>query len=79
MLKSPGHLWCLGALLDEYPTALLVQTHRDPLRIIYAFAHLAHERAAPLSAPTTSLNPTLRPRAFADYLLSGLDRSVGGT
>ena len=34
VLKSPGHLWCLGALLDEYPNALLVQTHRDPLRII---------------------------------------------
>src|SRR5262245_19104394 len=33
VLKSPGHIWCLDALLAEYPDALLVQTHRDPLRI----------------------------------------------
>jgi Sulfotransferase family len=71
--KSPGHLWCLGALLDEYPNAFLVQTHRDPLRII---------------ASLTSLLGTLRrlgsddivPREiaaeFAEYLVVGLDRSV---
>ena len=34
VLKSPGHIWCLDALLAEYPNAVLVQTHRDPLRII---------------------------------------------
>ena len=34
LLKSPAHIWCLDALLAEYPDALLVQTHRDPLRII---------------------------------------------
>jgi hypothetical protein len=33
VLKSPGHLWTLDALLDEYPDALLVQTHRDPLKV----------------------------------------------
>src|SRR5678815_514740 len=26
VLKSPGHLWCLGDLLAEYPRALLVDT-----------------------------------------------------
>ena len=30
----------LGALLAEYPNALLVQTHRDPLRIIASLASL---------------------------------------
>jgi len=73
VLKSPGHLWCLGALLGEYPNALLVQTHRDPLRII---------------ASLTSLMSTLRrlgsddisqpdiAAEFAGYLVTGLDRSV---
>ena len=66
VLKSPGHIWCLDALLAEYPNALLVQTHRDPLRIIASLASLvaraavAGERrlddpaARPPSSPTTS-------------------------
>ena len=32
LLKSPAHLWHLGALAAEYPDAVVVQTHRDPLR-----------------------------------------------
>jgi hypothetical protein len=39
-LKSPGHLWTLEALLAEYPDARIVQTHRDPLRVIASLASL---------------------------------------
>lgn len=34
VLKTPAHLWALPALLAEYPDARLIQTHRDPLRIL---------------------------------------------
>jgi hypothetical protein len=34
VIKSPAHLWSLEALLREYPDAKLVQTHRDPLKIV---------------------------------------------
>jgi hypothetical protein len=34
VIKSPAHLWSIEALLREYPDAKLVQTHRDPLRIV---------------------------------------------
>ena len=54
VLKSPAHLWCLPALLTEYPDALLVQTHRDPLRII---------------ASLSSLQVTLRKLASDDVVL----------
>lgn len=40
VLKSPGHLWTLEALLAEYPDARIVQTHRDPLRVIASLASL---------------------------------------
>jgi hypothetical protein len=40
VLKSPGHLWTLDALLRTYPDARIVQTHRDPLRVIASLAHL---------------------------------------
>lgn len=40
VLKSPGHLWTLDALLAEYPDACIVQTHRDPLRVIASLVSL---------------------------------------
>jgi hypothetical protein len=42
LLKSPAHLWQLDALLAEYPDALIVQTHRDPLNVVSSIAALSH-------------------------------------
>jgi Sulfotransferase family len=73
VLKSPGHLWCLGALLDEYPNALMVQTHRDPLRIIASLSSLMSVLrrlgSDDISVPDIAAE-------FAEYLVEGLDRSV---
>jgi hypothetical protein len=38
VLKAPGHLFALPALLARYPTAKIVQTHRDPLRVMASMA-----------------------------------------
>ncbi|MCV7178640.1 sulfotransferase family protein [Mycolicibacterium sphagni] len=40
LLKSPAHLWTLDKLLVEYPDAILVQTHRDPLVVISSISAL---------------------------------------
>jgi hypothetical protein len=40
LLKSPAHLWQLDTLLAEYPDALIVQTHRDPLNVISSVSAL---------------------------------------
>ncbi len=40
LLKSPAHLWCLPALLAEYPDAVVIQTHRDPLKVIASISAL---------------------------------------
>jgi Sulfotransferase family len=42
LLKSPAHLWQLDTLLAEYPDAVIVQTHRDPLNVISSIAALSH-------------------------------------
>jgi hypothetical protein len=73
VLKSPGHLWCLAALLDEYPDALLVQTHRDPLRIIASLSSLMSVLRC-LGSDDISI-PDIASE-FAGYLIDGLDRSV---
>ncbi len=40
LLKSPAHLWSPEALMAEYPDAVVVQTHRDPLRVIASISAL---------------------------------------
>jgi Sulfotransferase family len=42
LLKSPAHLWQLDTLLAQYPDAVIVQTHRDPLNVISSIAALTH-------------------------------------
>lgn len=73
VLKSPGHVWCIDALLAEYPNAVLVQTHRDPLQIIASLGSLVpHLRRLASDDPS-------QPEAaaeFAEYIVEGLDRSV---
>jgi hypothetical protein len=73
VLKSPGHIWCLGALLAAYPDALLVQTHRDPLRIVASVASLIATLRRLASAESSIPEVAAE---WADYLLDGLDRSV---
>jgi Sulfotransferase family len=38
VLKAPGHLFSLAPLLAEYPDAKIIQTHRDPLRVMASMA-----------------------------------------
>jgi hypothetical protein len=73
IVKSPGHIWCLGALLAEYPDAVLVQTHRDPVRIIASLGSLVSTLRS-LTSDDTSIPPVAA--EFADYIVEGLDRSV---
>ena len=73
VLKSPGHLWALDALLGEYPGALLVQTHRDPLRIIASLASLV-ARLRSLASDSSTIPGAAAD--FAEHILDGLDRSV---
>ncbi len=40
VIKSPAHLWCPEAMMREYPDALVVHTHRDPLRVLCSLASL---------------------------------------
>lgn len=40
VLKTPGHLWGLKELFEVYPDAQIVQTHRDPLRVLASFNSL---------------------------------------
>jgi hypothetical protein len=73
LLKSPAHIWCLDALLAEYPGAFLVQTHRDPLSIIASLSSLEQTLRS-----MTCDDPTIPEIAaeWSEYIIDGLDRSV---
>ncbi|MFS2295208.1 MAG: sulfotransferase [Actinomadura sp.] len=46
VLKNPGHLFALDALLEVYPDALIVQTHRDPSTAMASMCSLAAHATA---------------------------------
>lgn len=73
LLKSPAHIWCLDALLNEYPGSVLVQTHRDPLRVIASLSSL-QEVLRRLGADAPDLQEIAS--EWAEYIMEGLDRSV---
>ena len=38
VLKAPGHLFALDGLLERYPDARIIHTHRDPTRVMASMA-----------------------------------------
>jgi len=73
LLKSPAHLWHLDDLAGEYPDVLVVQTHRDPLKVIASTSALAtHLRRM------ASDEPDIVEIAadYADDIFVGLDRGM---
>ena len=49
ILKAPGHLLSLPALINTYPDARLVQLHRDPAEVIPSMASLFLHLRRPFS------------------------------
>lgn len=73
VLKSGAHLWALPALVAEYPDALFIQTHRDPLRIIPSLSSLFATVRRTFS-DEVSLDAVAA--EWASPILDALDRSV---
>jgi len=50
VLKAPSHMMALDALLEVYPDAQIVMTHRDPLKVLPSCASFAQVLRAPFTA-----------------------------
>ncbi|WP_426574420.1 sulfotransferase family protein [Aquihabitans sp. McL0605] len=73
LLKSPAHLWHLDALAAEYPDAVIVQTHRDPLKVITSVSALsAHLR----KMASDDVDLTEIAGEYAEDIFDGLDRGM---
>ena len=49
VLKSPHHLGYLDAMLEVFPDAMTIQTHRDPLQTVPSFCSMCASLSAPLT------------------------------
>jgi hypothetical protein len=73
LLKSPAHLWHLDALAAEYPDPVIVQTHRDPLKVITSVSALsAHLRR--MASDDVDLHEISAD--YAEDIFLGLDRGM---
>ena len=71
--KTPAHLWSLEALMAEYPDAALVQTHRDPLKIVSSLASMLPIMRA---AYASSSDAPAVAREWSDNCAAALNASV---
>lgn len=73
ILKTPGHLMWLDALLEVFPDALLVQTHRNPARVLASVSSL-------MSAMRSSVSDAVDPRRIGPEQLDawawGMERTM---
>ncbi len=73
LVKSPAHLWHLAALMAEYPDAVVIQTHRDPLKVITSISALV----AHLRRMASDHSSVARAAAqYSDDIFVGLERSL---
>jgi hypothetical protein len=73
VIKSPAHLWSLGAMFNEYPGALIVHTHRDPVRVICSLASLV-DLLRRLASDDVLISEVAA--EWVDDIILGLDRAV---
>lgn len=73
VLKSPVHLWHLEALLAAYPDAVVVQTHRDPLKVIASISALG---ASLREMTTDHFDVRTLAAQYSDDIVVGLDRGL---
>jgi len=80
VLKAPAHLFGLNALLEVYPDAAIIQTHRDPLQVMASLASLGTTLRAAFSE---QVDPVAvgreKARRWGDGLLAAMQARAAGS
>lgn len=72
LLKSPAHLWALDVLLETFPDACIVMTHRDPCEILPSYCSML----ASLMSIRESFDPEQLGPTVLEYLAQSLERGL---
>ncbi|MCP4107429.1 MAG: sulfotransferase [Desulfobacteraceae bacterium] len=73
ILKAPVHIYFMKGLLTMFPDACIVQTHRDPLRVIPSGCSL---RATIRRTYSDHVDPSLIGQEFLHYLETVTERNI---
>ena len=76
LLKSPGHLGVLDSLLEIYPDAQIIQTHRNPAECIPSLASFGYYLRTMYSDDDTCCNRKVIGRQTQETWMHHLNRSV---
>jgi len=72
LLKSPAHLWALDVLVETFPDACIVLTHRNPLEILPSYCSMmAALMVAREPLDRSALGPTV-----LEFLARSLERGL---
>ncbi len=72
-LKTPNHLWCLDKLVEFYPDARIVWSHRDPSKVVPSVASLNTSLQKPFAR---EVDPVAIGRDWSEKLHLGLTRGM---
>jgi hypothetical protein len=72
LLKSPAHLWALDVLVETFPDACIVMTHRDPCEILPSYCSML----ASLMSIREAFEPAELGPAVLEYLALSLERGL---
>jgi len=67
------HLWCLPDLMAAYPDAIVIQNHRDPLKVIASISALG---ASLREMTTDHFEVTRLAQQYGEDIVVGLDRAL---
>ena len=73
VIKSPAHMWAPWSMMAEYPDALVINTHRDPLRVVCSLASLT-DLLRRLASDEVSMADAAQ--GWVEDVAVGLDRAV---
>jgi hypothetical protein len=72
LLKSPAHLWALDAIVEMFPDACILWTHRNPLPVLASYCSMM----AMLMAVRSAFDPKELGPTVLEYLARSLERAL---
>lgn len=71
LLKSPGHLWALDILIEQFPDCSIIITHRNPLECVTSYASMMAALMVNREFNKRTLGPVV-----LDYLACKMDKAM---
>lgn len=71
LLKAPAHMWGIDALVDTFPDASIVWSHRNPLACVASATSMTSQLMATLEHEPTWLGPVVM-----DFYATSLERGL---